>query len=339
MISKVRRYGNESEGGIMTLEADSLAERRRLKRGLRFWRIGAILLAVLAIGLGFASQNQGFMAQFGLNPHVARISIEGFIAGDRNQLKLLSDLAEDENVEGVIVNIDSPGGTTAGAEMLYNGLRKLSEKKPVVAVFGTAATSAAYLAGLAAERIVARGNTITGSVGVILQWAEFSELLRSWGINVQEVRSGELKAVPSPFSPATPESEALVQNLVAESREWFVGIVAERRNLTPADLMPIRTGRIYTGRQALTAGLVDELGGEEEALKWLKDERGVAADAEIIDRSVQSSDSSSFFMKSLVRFVGSVLGISAENLAWLVAEQRPFNQLDGLVSLWHPARQ
>lgn len=323
----------------MTLEADSLAERRRLKRRLRFWRVGAILLAVAAITFGFATYNRDFMAKLGINPHVARISVEGFISDDKKQLKLLSDLAENENVSGVIMHVNSPGGTTAGAEALYEALRKLDEKKPLVAVFDTAATSAAYLAGIAADHIVARGNTITGSVGVIMQWAEVSDLLKSWGINVQEVRSGDLKAVPSPFTPLDQASRALVQDLVRESREWFVGLVAERRNLNPNQLVPIRTGKIYSGRQALKVGLIDQIGGEDDALAWLRKERGISPDVEVIDWSAEDSTGSSFFMKSLIGFAANVLGIPADRISLLFGDNNSFNQLDGLVSLWHPSSQ
>ncbi|MBX2806134.1 MAG: signal peptide peptidase SppA [Hyphomicrobiales bacterium] len=322
----------------MTLEADSLAERRRLKRRVRFWRIGAILLAVTAIIFGFATYNRDFVAQLGINPHVARISIEGFIGDDKQQLNLLSSLAENENVTGVIVHINSPGGTTAGAEALYAELRKLDEKKPVVAVFGTAATSAAYLAGVAADHIIARGNTITGSVGVILQWAEVSELLKSWGINMREVRSGDLKAVPSPFTPPDPASQALIQELVRESREWFVGLVAERRNLSPNELVPVRTGKIYSGRQALEAGLIDQIGGEDDALAWLQAERGVAEDIMIIEWKADDSSESSVLMKSVIRFAASAFGIPADRIALLLGDSHSLNQLDGLVSLWHPSR-
>lgn len=321
----------------MTLEADSLAERRRLKRRVRFWRIGAILLAVFAITFGFATYNRDFMARLGINPHVARISVEGFISGDKQRLKLLSDLGENQNVTGVILHVNSPGGTTAGAEALYEALRKLNERKPVVAVFGTAATSAAYLAGIASDHIVARGNTITGSVGVIMQWAEVSDLLKSWGINMQEVRSGDLKAVPSPFSPADQASRALVQELVRESREWFVGLVAERRNLDANQLVPVRTGKIYSGRQALEAGLIDQIGGESDALAWLQKERGIAANAKIIDWNPEDSSDSSFFMKSLAGIAANVFGIPAERISLLLGDNNSLNQLDGLVSLWHPS--
>lgn len=322
----------------MTLEADSLAERRRLKRRVRFWRIGAILLAVAAIVFAFATYNRDFMERLGINPHVARISIEGFISDDKRQLKLISDLTDNENVTGVIIHVNSPGGTTAGAESLYEALRKLAEKKPAVAVFGTAATSAAYLAGIAADHIVARGNTITGSVGVILQWAEVSDLLKNWGINVQEIRSGDLKAVPSPFSPPDQASRAMVQELVRESREWFVALVAERRKLAPNQLVPVRTGKIYSGRQALSAGLIDEIGGEEDAIAWLQEQHGISADAQIIDWKAEDSSSSSFLMKSVVGFAANLFGIPSDRVSLFLGDNNSLNQLDGLVSLWHPSR-
>jgi protease-4 len=321
----------------MSLEADSLAERRRLKRRLRFWRIGAIVLAVLAIFAVFASRNEGLMAQFGINPHVTRVAIEGFISDSREQRKMLSDIADNKQVRGVIVFVNSPGGTTAGAEALYNSLRSLAEKKPVVAVFGTAATSAAYLAGIAADHIVARGNSITGSVGVILQWAEFSELLNKLGVRVEEIRSGQLKAVPSPFTPPDPASRALVEELVNESREWFVNIVIDRRKLAPGAIEQVRTGRIYTGRQALQLGLVDEIGDEESALKWLQEQRGVPKDLEVIDRKMEDGYAS-IVMHSLAEAAGSPIGGVFERIVSLFSRAGDLNHLDGLVSLWHPEK-
>ncbi len=321
----------------MTLEADSLAERRRLKRRLRFWRIGAILLAVVAGIAIFVSQNENVLAQLGFNPHIARVSIEGFISDDRDQRKMLADIGNNAQVRGVILSINSPGGTTAGGEALYDSLRRLAEKKPVVAVFGTAATSAAYLAGIAADHIVARGNSITGSVGVILQYAEFSELLRNWGIHVEEIRSGELKAIPSPFTPADAKARALIEQLVDELRNWFLGIVTQRRALKPDVVEQIKTGRIYTGREAIQIGLVDELGDEQTGVKWLQEKRGVPKGLEIIDRKTEKSYSS-VLMHSLAYGLGSLLGAPFDRLLQLFTQGRHFNQLDGLISLWHPEK-
>ena len=129
-----------------------------------------------------------------------------------------------------------------------------------------------------------------------------------------------------------------MKELVRESREWFVGLVAERRELSPNDLVPIRTGRIYSGRQALKVGLIDQIGGEDDALVWLKAERGIADDIEIVDWAVENPSESSFFMKGLAGIAGSIFGIQPERISWLIGDASSLNQLDGLVSLWHPAR-
>ncbi|NJM33512.1 MAG: signal peptide peptidase SppA [Rhodomicrobium sp.] len=322
----------------MTLEADGLAERRRLKRRLRFWRIGAIILAVIAIFAAIASRDDAFLAQMGLNPHIARVPIEGFISDDREQRKMLGEIAKNDQVRGVILYINSPGGTTAGAEALYNALRSLAEKKPVVAVFGTAATSAAYLAGIAADHVVARGNSITGSVGVILQYAEVSDLLNKLGVRVEEVRSGELKAVPSPFKPADPAGRALVEQLVNESRDWFVDLVTKRRELGSDTVEQVKTGRIYTGRQALQAGLVDQIGDEDAAIAWLQEKRGVPKGLNVIDRKTEQSYGS-VLMHSLAKGAASLFGGIFETILPIFADGARLNYLDGLISLWHPENQ
>jgi protease IV len=320
----------------MTLEADRLAERRRLKRRLSFWRIAAII-AVVAVVVAFAGSNRegGMLASIGVNPHVARMNIEGFISDDREQRKLLADLEKSTQVRGVILYINSPGGTTSGAEALYLSIRKLAEKKPVTAVFGTMATSAAYLAGIAADHIVARGNSITGSVGVILQWAEVSELLGKIGVRMEEVRSGPLKAVPSPFTPTDAAGRALAEDMVNESRDWFLGLVSERRPAVNAVLDQVKTGRIYTGRQALQIGLIDEIGDEETARNWMQD-KGVPKDLGVVEWKPQESGGI-FSLRGMSQSALSLFGGFGELFHRFVIEGLSrVNYLDGLVSLWHP---
>ena len=133
----------------------------------------------------------------------------------------------------MILDINSPGGTTTGGEAMYDAVRRLAEKKPVVAVCGTLATSAAYIVALATDRIFVYGNTITGSVGVIFQWAEVTELLHTLGIKVEEVKSGPLKAVPSPFEPTDETGPPVTEEMVQDAKVWFVDLVGKRRNLQP----------------------------------------------------------------------------------------------------------
>src|SRR6516165_9793066 len=183
----------------MALQAENILDRRRLRRHLSFCRVLAI--AALTLAFGAFAYSRGGALGFGEPHQIARFTIDGLITESRQQLQLLERIGDAKHVAGVILYVNSPGGTTTGGEALYESLRRLAGKKPVVAQFGTVAASAAYMAGLAADHIVARGNTITGSVGVIMQWPEVSGLLDKLGIKMNELKSGPLKANPSPFQP------------------------------------------------------------------------------------------------------------------------------------------
>lgn len=321
----------------MTFDADSLAERRRLKRRVTRWRVLAIL-AIAAVIMVVGSQEGGFLANKLQKEQIARIAIEGFISDNRDQRKLLDKIADAKNVKGVIVYINSPGGTTSGAEGLYNALRKLAAKKPIVAVFGTAGTSAAYLAGISADHVIARGNSITGSVGVIFQWAEVSNLLKNLGVQVEEVRSGPLKAVPSPFASTDPAGRKLAEDLVNESRDWFVQIVKERRKLSDAAVEEIRSGRIYTGRQALPVGLIDEIGDEENARTWLQEKRNVSKDLSVVDWKVEDGKSW-YSLRGMADTTGDFIGAVFKRAGHSITDGYQINNLDGLTSVWHPQKQ
>jgi protease IV len=320
----------------MTLDSDLLIDRRSLKRRLTFWRVLAIVAIVLAII--FAASRNGRTDIFGLGvDHIARVTISGFISDNRARHELLTKLRKDRHVKAVIVAVDSPGGTTAGGEALYDDLREIAKVKPVAAVFGTAATSAAYLGGIATDHIVARGNTITGSVGVIFQWAEVSDLLSKIGVKVDEIRSGPLKAKPSPFSPSDEDALRLSKELVADSQVWFLNLVQERRKAAAASIDDIKTGRIYTGRQALQIGLIDEIGDETTAIKWFTEARDVKKDLKVLDWRPETQGASSLFSSSIASLAAKMgLGglIDANILAEL--EELKERPLDGLFSIWHP---
>jgi protease-4 len=323
----------------MTLDSDILIDRRRLKRRLTIWRVLAILalFGVLFVG---ASRNEETAEYFGLGKdHIARVTVSGFIGDSRARHDLLTKLRKNKNVRAVIVAVDSPGGTTTGGEALYLDLRELAKEKPVAAVFGTAATSAAYLGGIATDYIVARGNTITGSVGVIFQWAEVSDLLSKLGVKVDEIRSGPLKAQPSPFTPADPEARRVAEELVKDSQKWFADLVAERRKGATASLDEIKTGRIYTGRQALGIGLIDAIGDERTAIKWFTDIRNVKANLKVIDWRPKSRTGTSL-IQSAIASVAAKLGLTAFDET-ILAELNAFGErpLAGLFSIWRPSEQ
>lgn len=321
----------------MTLDADALVERRRLKRRVTFWRVLAVL-AIIGVAMAlFARQQDGTMGDaLGFGGHVARVKISGFITDDSAQQKLLRKIADSSAVRGVIVRIDSPGGSTAGGEALYAGLREVAQKKPVVAVFATTATSAAYMAAIAADHIIARANSITGSVGVIVQWAQITELLKSAGIEFEQIKSGELKAVPSPFEPATERQREATREVLESSFRWFVERVKQRRDLSPSALADIRSGRIYTGEQAMSLGLVDAIGSETEARAWLSATHGIPESTSVIDWKPERDDSLNWLQFAL----GAIARATGADLSALFgAADGPGLKsitLDGLVSVWQP---
>ena len=264
------------------IEAETVIERRRLRRRLTLWRLLAVVLAVFFIAL-LATGNQRFAGSGSFLPHIARVSVSGLITDDQKMIELLDKVGKSTQVRAVILDINSPGGTTTGGEAMYDAIRQLAEKKPVVAVCGTLATSAAYIVALATDRIFVYGNTITGSVGVIFQWADVSELMRTLGVKVEEIKSGPLKAVPNPFQPADEKARALGEEMVQEAKVWFVDLVAKRRKIEPAIVPGLTDGRIYSGRQAVELKLVDEIGDEKDAKRWLQKERAVTPGLSVVE--------------------------------------------------------
>lgn len=317
----------------MSLETESILERRRVRRQLSFWRILAVIALTFAVGAFFLVGDTSIVDR----RQIARISIEGMISEDRIFLKLLDRLGEAKNVAGVIVYINSPGGTTTGGEAVYEALRRLAEKKPVVAQFGTVAASAAYIAGLGTDHIVARGNTITGSVGVIMQWPEVSGLLDKLGVKMNEVKSGPLKANPSPFQPLDETGRALTEQMIAESHKWFVDLVRTRRQIDTASVPGLVEGRVFSGREALEYKLIDAIGGEEEAIRWLES-RGVEKDLKVVDWKEDEGVGWSL--------TGAVAGLAADfargfvqDFAKAISKDRTLGaySLDGLLSVWQPS--
>ena len=316
------------------LDAETVIDRRRLRRRLTLWRMVALVFAVLFLA-GLISGDQRMVSSSGLLPHIARVSISGIITDDQKLQELLDKVAKSDQVKAVILDINSPGGTTTGGEALYDAIRRVAEKKPVIAVCGTLATSAAYIAAIATDRIFVYGNTITGSVGVIFQWADVTELMRTIGVKVEEVRSGPLKAVPNPFEPTDEKARALAAEMVQEAKVWFVDLVAERRGIQPYTIPGLTEGRVYSGRQAVTLKLVDEIGDETAAKRWLEKERSIAPGLSIVDWKPRSESRGIFGWLS--GSIASGLGIPAENIAFLFGQVSEGLRLDGLVSLWHPA--
>ena len=255
------------------LESDFYEERRRKWRRSAFWRgflIAAVLAAIIGAWLGSGEITAG-------QRQIARFEVNGIITDDPDRDRLLQELADSNSVRAVVVRVNSPGGTTAGAEALFASLRQIAGKKPLVAELGEVAASGGYVAAIAADHIVGRGNTLTGSIGVIMEYPDLTQVMARLGIELETVRSSELKAEPSPFRPTNPAARARDEALVAESYRWFRALVGERRAIDGAALDAVANGGVFTGRLALENGLIDEIGGEPEALAWLESrEAGLA---------------------------------------------------------------
>ncbi|HEX3495986.1 MAG TPA: signal peptide peptidase SppA [Methylocella sp.] len=313
--------------------ADYLAERRILRRKLSYWRIAAVAALILAAAAG-GLRLLGPEGATGFAPHIARLAIEGVITGDRETLKLIEKIEDSKAAEAVLISIDSPGGTTAGAERLYDAIRRLSAKKPTVAVVGSMAASGAYIAALGTSRIVALGNALVGSIGVLVQYPNFAKMLDTVGVKVEDVKSSPLKASPNGFEPTSPEARAALAALVDDSFTWFKALVKERRNMTSEQLEAVADGRVFTGRQGVELHLVDRLGGEHEAIEWLEQEKNISKGLPVRDwkqeRALERLGILSFSARA-AEYLG-LFGLSgALDRAASAAQER---MLDGLVSIW-----
>jgi protease-4 len=312
------------------LDPDVVADRRRLKRKLGVWRTLAFVLTVVAI-LAVAARLGGIGDLVDkARPHIARLTIQGVMLPDRKLLETVEKLTTTDAVKGVIVSIDSPGGATSAGEGLHTALRKLAAKKPTVAHVGSLAASAGYLAAIGTDHIVARRTALTGSIGVLVQWGDVSDLMKTVGVKLEEVKSTPLKAEPTPFKPTSPEARAMLDKVVKDTYAWFVGLVAERRGLSADKATELADGRVVTGAQALDLKLVDELGEESVAVAWLES-KGVEKDLKIRDwkpeKKLGDWPLAESVAAALVRGIVSGLGLESG-----VESMR---SLDGLQSRWH----
>ncbi|MBZ9999579.1 MULTISPECIES: signal peptide peptidase SppA [unclassified Mesorhizobium] len=318
----------------MALRADDLIDRRRLRRKLTFWRAAAIAivaLGVIAISAWFYRDDFGGSAV----DHIAKVRIEGTITEDDELIERLEAIRKSPRVKGVILAIDSPGGTTVGGESIYEEVRKLAADKPVAAEVGTLAASAGYMIASATDHIVARKTSIVGSIGVLIQYPDVSGLMDKLGVKLEEVKSSPLKASPSPFKPTNDDERAMVRKLILDSYDWFVGIVAERRKMTREQALALADGSIFTGRQGVSNGLIDAVGGETEAIDWLAT-KGVDSKLKVVEWKDTERRGGFLLSKAMVRTIAGALGLPdySGDLIHELGADRLF--LDGLVSVWHP---
>jgi len=286
----------------MSLDSDVIVDRRRIRRKLTFWRVVAALAAIAAIVTVGVVATPGGRSAFTTSGTIARVQIDGLIRSDNDRVEALERL-EKSRAAAVVVHINSPGGTTAGSEQLYDALVRLKAKKPLVVVIEGLAASGGYITAIAADHIVAQQSSLVGSIGVLFQYPNFTELLK-------------------------------------DSYAWFRGLVKERRGMDDALLEKVADGRVFTGRQAVDLKLIDQLGDEKTAVAWLVAQKGVKSDLPVRDFKLSPKFGDLTFLRTAASITLDALGLSAiarqvEQAGVVQAVDRL--GLDGMLALWHPA--
>jgi len=321
----------------MSLDADLIVDRRRMRRKLTFWRVVAIVVIVLAIGAAVAAvSRRGLLG----GPYIARVTISGLIRDDEERVRQLDRLARSSAVKAVILHVDSPGGTTAGSEQLFDALGRVRAKKPIAVVVDSMAASGAYITAIAGDYIVAKQTSLVGSIGVLFEYPNFTDLLDKIGVKVESIKSTPLKAAPNGFEPTSPEARAAIQSIIMDSYAWFKGLVQDRRRLTDDQLAAVDDGRVFTGHQGLPLKLIDQIGDERTARAWLEKKKKIGASLPVLDYRLHSRLDELPFLHAAARAALDAVGLDglARRLGGLDAAGAlgPFN-LDGLLALWQPA--
>jgi protease-4 len=324
----------------MALDADTIVDRRRMRRKLTFWRVFATLVVICAVvAVGAALRVPGTDVLTGQpSGSIARVTITGLIRGDQERVEALDRLGK-SRARAVIVHINSPGGTTSGSEQLHDALMRLKEQKPLVVVVDGLAASGGYIAAVAADHIVALETSLVGSIGVLFQYPNVADLLKTLGVKIEEVKSSPLKAAPNGFEPTSPEALAAIEAIVSDSYAWFKGMVKARRQLDDEMLQRVADGRVFTGRQGIPLKLVDELGDERTAIAWLAKEKNIDPKTPVRDYRLRDRlGDLPFLHTAIVTSLDAVgLGSFARRFEeWGAVQAIERLNLDGLLALWHP---
>jgi len=239
------------------------------------------IILVLLISIFIIST---FLSNFKNNEVIiGKIKIEGLIKDKFQLLEEIKKIEDNKNIQGLLVIVNSPGGTFVSSKEIFNAIDKISNNIPTAVYMREVATSGAYLASLGANQIFLNEATITGSVGVILQTVEFTDLFKMVGINPLVVKSGELKAVPNPLEKINDEKLEYINDIIGQMQKEFLRIVKEKRKITEETVQMISDGRIFTGLIAKSLNLVDEVGVEDDAITWIKKKGNLDDNVKVID--------------------------------------------------------
>ena len=226
--------------------------------------VGVMLIAGLVMAIMLASREGGLPG----SGRIAVLEINGVIDDDREVLEQLREFRDDASVRGLLVAINSPGGSVGPSQSIYSAIRRMRDEEeiPVIATIGSVGASGGYYVALGADSIYALPGSITGSIGVIMELPQVSGLMEKVGVDMRVVKSAENKDVGSPFREMTEEDRAILSAMVQDVYTQFFNVVVAERDLTAAQVRPLADGRIVSGNQALESGLVDRVGNFDDAL-------------------------------------------------------------------------
>lgn len=254
-------------------------KRKRILTGLAMI---LILLIIIFLFLLFFSSTIGKTDRFTFGDKIGIVEIKGVITQSADIIEVLRQYKEDDGIKAVILRIDSPGGGVGPAQEIYREVIKIKTKKKVITSMGSVAASGGYYIACASDLIVANPGTITGSIGVIMQFSNFEELLKKIGIKGVVIKGGEYKDIGSPFRDMTPEERKIIQEVIDNVHQQFIQAVMEGRKLERIKVVQIADGRILTGEQAKRLGLVDQIGNLQDAIDIATKLAGIKGKPQIV---------------------------------------------------------
>lgn len=281
----------------------------RKRHPVLFW-----IFACIAIGAAFFAINRYFAGEDDSGERIAMIRITGPIMDVAPTLAWIRKVENAPNVKGALVRVDSPGGGAAASQEVYAALARLGKRMPVVVSMGATAASGGLMVSMAGERIYANPSTVTGSIGVRMDIPQLQGLMGKLGIGQETLVTAPFKDAASYTHPLTPEDRAYLQKTLMNMHDQFVDIIAKGRKMPREKVVELANGKIYTGQEAKELGLIDELGGQDEAQIWLAQKCGVPITRKMLERPVSKTR----LLERLLA-MGSVFGLDFANLADLDA--------------------
>jgi protease-4 len=243
-----------------------------------------VITLLVVIGIALVGYFISDDHRSGGDNQIGLVNIKGVIVDARETVKQLEEMAGDPGIKGIIIRINSPGGAVAPSQEIYDEIKRIAKIKPIYSSLGTVAASGGYYVACGSQQIYANPGTLTGSIGVIMQFTNWKKVLDKIGVGNEVIKSGTHKDIGSPLRPMTEEEKTLLQEMINDVYNQFVVAVTENRNIPLDKLLSLADGRVFSGRQALKYGLVDKLGSLQQAIRDLARKAGITGKPEVVEK-------------------------------------------------------